>query len=125
MGKTVLLVEDELFVALDVQDTLEQAGWTVDGPYATMSDAMIRLSTATHVCAVLDVRLKDGEVYPVADELASQGIPIVFHSGHAEKAVLRQRYPLASVCSKPCLPETLQDEVEKAIEASVKLQRAI
>ena len=83
MAGTVLLVEDELFVALDLQDTIENAGFSVDGPYISVASAMSALGSVLPDCAILDVRLADGEVYPVAEALAAAGIPFIFHSGHA------------------------------------------
>ena len=63
MAKPVLLVEDELFVALDVQMTVEDAGLSVDGPYSSLAealDAMERQPPGFYLCAILDVRLRDG-----------------------------------------------------------------
>lgn len=111
MPETVLLVEDELFVALDVQATVEDDGFVVDGPYATLAETMAVLAAAGRTrpaCAILDVRLKDGEVFPAADILSAAGIPIIFHSGHADQVALEQRYPGAAVCGKPCSPAMLR-----------------
>ncbi|WP_312948334.1 response regulator [Agrobacterium sp.] len=105
--KTVLLVEDEMFVALDIQMTLEDEGWHVSGPYASIRETLKFLETNTVDCAILDVRLIDGEVFPVADRLTSSGIPFVFHSGHANPSKLEQDYPQSLVCQKPCHPSTL------------------
>ncbi len=34
-------------------------------------------------CAILDVRLRDGEWFPAAERLREAGVPLIFHSGHA------------------------------------------
>lgn len=106
-GKTVLLVEDEMFVALDIQMTLEDEGWQVFGPFASTHAALEFLETCSVDCAILDVRLTDGDVFPVADRLTASGIPFVFHSGHANPSKLEQDYPQSLVCQKPCLPTVL------------------
>lgn len=111
MSEIVLLVEDELFVALDVQATVEDAGFVVDGPYATLRETLEVIATKGYqrpACAILDVRLKDGEVYPAADLLRDAGLPIIFHSGHADQLTLERRYPGAAFCGKPCSPATLR-----------------
>lgn len=108
MTKTVLLVEDELLVAFDVQDMIEAAGFSVDGPYVSVDEAIAGLGRHLPDCAVLDVQLQDGEVFPVADLLHAAGVPFVFHSGHADAQSLRDRYPRAAVCGKPCSPTRLQ-----------------
>jgi DNA-binding response OmpR family regulator len=105
----VLLVEDELFIALDLQETIEEAGFRVVGPCATVreAEATIAAHTAGLAAAVLDVRLADGPVFPVADRLSAAGVPLLFHSGHADDVALRQRYPGSVVCPKPSAPSAL------------------
>ncbi|MCE3590369.1 hypothetical protein LXJ59_27665, partial [Escherichia coli] len=69
MADRVMLVEDELFVALDVQMTVEDAGLEVEGPYTSLAEAeaaLARLDPHRLLCAILDVRLRDGEVFPAA-----------------------------------------------------------
>lgn len=111
VADVVMLVEDELFVALDVQMTIEAEGLSVDGPYTSLAEAdaaVARLVPGALACAVLDVRLEDGDVFPAADRLAAAGVPIIFHSGHADARELEARYPGASVCAKPCAPSALR-----------------
>ncbi|WP_010545262.1 response regulator [Sphingomonas elodea] len=107
-----MLIEDELFVALDVQDVVEEAGFAVDGPYVSVAEALEAVAARLPGCAILDVRLIDGEVFPAADVLRDAGVPIIFHSGHADAMSLRGRYPHAVVCSKPCSPRALRAAVE-------------
>lgn len=128
MNNKILLVEDELLTAMDVEDTLREAGWDVDGPFSSVRNTLKYLENNIPLCAVLDVRLEDGEVLPAADVLAKAGVPIVFHSGHASHDQLSSRYPDASFCDKPALPQTLAQAVERAVEqvhpASVQKQAA-
>lgn len=110
MTETVLLVEDELFIALDLQATIEDAGFAVEGPWTTLEDAQHAIDRcgAGHLrVALLDVRLADGSVFPAADRLYAQGVPIIFHSGHADDDELRARYPGATICPKPSPPAAL------------------
>ena len=105
----ILIVEDELLIALDLQVTLEDEGarTVVVG---TVDEALAQVRApagSAFDAAVLDVRLGREEVFPVADVLARQGVPIVFHSGHARASDLAETYPRASVLSKPAPPERL------------------
>lgn len=43
MRKTVLVVEDEFLIAIDLKLLLESRGWEVLGPAATVSDALLLL----------------------------------------------------------------------------------
>jgi DNA-binding response OmpR family regulator len=115
MTDTVLLVEDELFVAMDVQDIIEGAGFDVDGPYVSVREAVAAVHSHLPTAAILDVQLKDGEVFPAADLLRDAGVPIIFHSGHADALALRDRYPSAAVCSKPCSPSALVAAITEAV----------
>ena len=107
-GSTILIVEDELLIALDIQVALEDAGarTLVVGSVSEALALLGDLATPPD-SAVLDVRLGAEEVFPVADVLAEHGVPIVFHSGHARAIDLAQHYPRASVLPKPAPPERL------------------
>ena len=111
--KTVLLCEDEMFVALDIQMTLEDEGYEVSGPFPSAGAALACLDDVKPDFAILDVRLVDGDVFPVADRLAKAGIPFIFHSGHADPGKLLQLYPSSLVCQKPCHPAALVDKLVK------------
>ena len=73
MAKSVLIVEDELFVAMDIQDMLEAAGFETIGPCDTVTEALATIEVTLPDCAVLDVKLRDGEVFAVADRLDALG----------------------------------------------------
>ncbi len=98
-----------MFVALDIQFFLEDEGWDVAGPFATTLETLTYLQDNRPTCAILDVRLADGDVFPVAEKLQAEGVPFVFHSGHADSLQLQERFPAAAFCAKPCLPSVLSD----------------
>ena len=86
-------------VAINIQAELEACGAAV-----TVVDSVadgLPLAPNGFDAAVLDVRLADGEVYPLADALISAGVPIVFHSGHANESDLSSAYPGARALPKP------------------------
>jgi len=98
----VLIMEDEFIVALDLSDTTEDLGFQVEGPYATLTEGQRAIGLNRPDAAILDVQLADGEIYPLADILMQLGVPIIFHSGHADASNLLKRYPNARNASKPC-----------------------
>lgn len=107
MLTTVLVAEDEPTIAMAVIDVLGEAGFFTVGPFATTAQALAYCRKHTPDCAVLDVRLEDGESFPLADFLAERDVPVVFHSGHAAPRELTQRYPGVRVCPKPAPPSQL------------------
>lgn len=97
----VLICEDEAIVALDLKLMVEDLGYEVIGPFATVRDGLNATGQGDIDVAVLDVRLRDGEVFPVADALTAQGTGLIFHSGHVLSSEILGTYPLARVCQKP------------------------
>ncbi|MEX3314135.1 response regulator [Sulfitobacter sp. PS-8MA] len=104
---TILLVEDELLVGLDIKLTLEGEGFQVDGPYPTVAEALSVAKTSLPDIGFLDVRLADGVVDPLASWLSERSVPLVFHSGHARAHDYGVRYPDARFCEKPSTPNEL------------------
>jgi len=112
----VLVVEDEFIIALDLSETVKDLGYALEGPYADKEHAFIAIEEELPDCAILDVFTADGEVYPLADALTEAGVPIIFHSGHVSPSEVRQRYPDAWACAKPCSPDKLIDVLQEAVE---------
>jgi len=75
--KTVLVVEDEFLLAMDMKDALTGAGFRVLGPAGSVDHALDLLEAETPNAAVLDVTLGSEKVTPVALQLKSLGIPFV------------------------------------------------
>ena len=113
---TVLVVEDEFIIALDLSETVRDLGFKVEGPFADQENAFIAIDRHMPDCAILDVKTADGEVYPLADALADAGVPIIFHSGHITPDDIAERYPQAQACAKPCPPDRLITMISGALE---------
>jgi CheY-like chemotaxis protein len=101
MRTTVLVAEDEPMIAMTVMSELGEAGFLAVGPFTTTSQALAYCRKHTPDCAVLDLRLADGESYPLADFLAERAVPVIFYYADASPRDLAQRYPGVRVCSKP------------------------
>lgn len=104
----ILLVEDEMIIAFDLCDRLEEGGFVVDGPYPSVKRALNAIESNVPDAAILDVQLTDGSVYPVADRLQELGVPLLFHSGHVDPQELQKAYPGAAICAKPCRNGTIE-----------------
>jgi len=115
MSRTVLVAEDEFLIAMDVMDELDAAGFQTIGPFDEIGRALEFCRTRVPDCAILDVRLRDGESFPLADWLAERQVPVVFHSAHASGDELAARYPLARVCPKPSPSAALAQTVAELV----------
>jgi DNA-binding response OmpR family regulator len=115
-GKRILLVEDEAMLAFELQCVLEDAGAQVIGPALSLAEATAILASAPELeGAVLDVNLSGHSVFPVAQELAGAGVPILFNTGHADRAELTAAFPHAEVLFKPTRPESLVERLAALI----------
>jgi DNA-binding response OmpR family regulator len=81
-GGRILVVEDELTVAMCIEDILVQAGYVVVGPVGRLEKALEAVSNEQLDVALLDMNLKGKSIYPVARILADRGIPFAFLSGY-------------------------------------------
>ncbi|MFN3549552.1 MAG: response regulator [Mesorhizobium sp.] len=78
-GMRILIAEDEYLLADELARFFESVGATVLGPAADVAAARRHLDETD--AAVLDINLKGGTVFPIADELFLRGVPFVFFSG--------------------------------------------
>jgi len=114
-GLNVLLVEDDFLIMLDLKLILEDAGASVDTAMS-VQEGLERTTNRYHA-AVLDIRLPDGEVFPVAERLSDSRVPIIFHSGNTETSSLETRFPDAVALSKPVHEGVLIEVVRRQSEA--------
>lgn len=100
--KTILIVEDEYFLADYIAAAITSASGVVDGPFASAKAAMAHLASdaARPDAATLNISLSDGTSYPVADELRRLGIPFVFASAYGS-ASLPARFARTPILTKP------------------------
>jgi CheY-like chemotaxis protein len=106
-GVRVLVVEDELLVALTIQEMLAEIGCEPAGIARSVAEALHAIrADATIELAVLDVNLGTERVFPVADELARRGVPFMFATGYGP-ADLSHLYPGRPVLAKPLRPDRL------------------
>ena len=82
-GSRVLIVEDAVLLALELETGLSEAGAEVIGPAYELEEAMALLDRPIDA-AVLDANLNGRSVTPVAEVLAARGVPFVFATGYGE-----------------------------------------
>lgn len=110
----VLVAEDELIVGYDLCDTVAEAGYMVEGPYDDLSSAMLAYQKSKPDIAILDVQLGDGIVYPLAEQMMAENVPVIFHSGQLSPAEVALRFPQAQALAKPCPPAAVIDSIQRA-----------
>jgi DNA-binding response OmpR family regulator len=114
-GARILIAEDDAILAFDLGIILQKAGAEILGPTLTLSHALSLAQTASMSAAVLDVSLRNEEVFPAAQELTERGVGIVFYTGYAAVDQLRRDWPEAQVLTKPTPARVLVEAVRRAL----------
>ncbi|HEY1425216.1 MAG TPA: response regulator [Caulobacteraceae bacterium] len=100
-GRRVLVVEDEMMIAMLVEDMLCELGCAVVGPVHALEAALdLARSDDGLDAALLDVNLAGQPVFAVADALRAKGVPAIFSTGYGD-AGLRDVDRGAQVLQKP------------------------
>ena len=106
-GKSLLLVEDSMMIALDAQSMLQNCGAEVELA-ATTSDARRALKLNRFDAAILDVNLYTETSYAIAEDLQNLSIPFVFATGYGETISVPDRFKHVQVIAKPYAEDVLR-----------------
>jgi ActR/RegA family two-component response regulator len=80
---TVLICEDDAFLAADLSVSVESAGHRVTGVYATAQDALRGAAEEVPDVAFIDLELADGYTGgSIAQSLQAMGVKVIVLSGH-------------------------------------------
>ena len=113
-GRRVLLVEDEMLAVWLLEEMLADLGCAVVGPAASVNQALAMIDAEAIDVAVLDVNLNGQMSYPIADALATRGVPFVFSTGY-DKDTLLDGYRIFPVLQKPFHRSELSDALAKLL----------
>ena len=117
--QSILIAEDEMIVAFDLCNTVEEAGYVVEGPYAGISSAMLAFQKNKPDLAILDVSLHDGKAFELARTLAADHVPIIFHTGSLSTDEVTKNFPDVILLEKPCPPADVLRAVNTALANAV------
>ncbi|MDX1541106.1 MAG: response regulator [Geminicoccaceae bacterium] len=104
----ILVVEDEVFVALDLEQELRTRGHEVLGPASTLAEAHALVEETDLDLALLDVNVRGDMPRALAEELREREIPFAYVSGYDE-AFIKTNLPSAPVLPKPLHAQALSD----------------
>ena len=111
---TVLLVEDNMLIALDTEDALLEAGVRSVVIAATADAALAQLERARPDFAVLDFNLGGETSESVAQALSAADVPFCYATGYGEAVIELATQPPCGILRKPYSPADIVAMLERA-----------
>ncbi len=110
----ILLLEDEMALGETVSSLLNEAGYSVLGPFRTVLQSVDACRAQKPAAAVLDILLERGTGYALADYLIFQRVPLVFYTA-LDVAEIPEWYRQHAIVPKLRGPQALLDAVAKVL----------
>jgi CheY-like chemotaxis protein len=121
--KQVMIVEDEMLVALDLQESVKALGYAVVGPFGRLAEAIEGAAAQPIDFAILDLNLNGEMTYDLAEQLEKRGIPIVFTTGYESDAI-HSRLNNCRVLNKPVVKDALESVLREHFAPSLPPRKA-
>jgi light-regulated signal transduction histidine kinase (bacteriophytochrome) len=106
---SVLLVEDNMLIALDAEEMLRSNGVGTVRIAASVADALLAIDEMAPAFTLLDVSLGSETSFPIADRLMELGHPFAFATGYGEQVVFKHGYAGVTRIRKPYSVQSLID----------------
>jgi CheY-like chemotaxis protein len=105
----VLVVEDNMIIALDLEGVLQKFGIGEISLASTVGAALESLDAGRPDFAFLDLNLGEETSLPVADRLLADGVPFAFGTGFGDQADLPEHLSGVPIISKPYSEKALRE----------------
>jgi DNA-binding response OmpR family regulator len=97
-GRSILIVEDEPLIALEVHAAFSAAGASIASA-ADTQEALRMIDVPGLSAALVDINLDHDDCSAVCERLSRNGVPFVFYTGEARADILL-KWPGAPVLTK-------------------------
>jgi DNA-directed RNA polymerase specialized sigma24 family protein len=113
----VLIIEDETFIAMDLESLVKNLGHKVIGVARTHSDALALAKTNRPGLILADIQLADGSsgLDAVNELLRTFEVPVVFITAYPERFLTGERPEPAFLISKPFQPAMVSAVASQAL----------
>ncbi|WP_051329771.1 HWE histidine kinase domain-containing protein [Niveispirillum irakense] len=115
-GPRVLVVEDSIPLGQLFREMLEVLDYRVIGPANTMSAALAAAQVEALDAAMLDIGMRDAEVFPVAEILRERGVPLLFCTGYTNVTDWGSQWSDVPVLRKPVTLPALRVALARLLE---------
>ena len=122
----VLIIEDETFIAMDLETLVESLGHRVLGIARTQTEALALARKKTPGLILADIQLADGSsgLDAVNELLKSFEVPVIFITAYPERFLTGERPEPAFLIAKPFQPATVSAVVSQALFFERKARRS-
>ena len=117
-GRRVLIVEDEMLIAMEIERLLERQGCVVLGPAPTIARALALLDQERPDAALLDLNLNGQPATPVAAALSERGVRFVLVTGYGEMQSKEPELQDAPRVDKPVHHQELVRTLAEALSSA-------
>ena len=101
-SRSVLIVEDQVILGLELARRVVAAGLAVSGPWRTAEEALSSIKDDVPNAAILDVDLGSGRTSEeVAESLSALNVPFAFLTGYGQSHPVLHKYNGAVHREKP------------------------
>ena len=113
-GLRVLLLEDEVLIAMDVEQLCRDNGAAEVTVARSLEEIDMAALSGTVDVAIVDLFLGGASTLDFARSLREAGTPFVFASGYSDAEEIAAAFPGIAFVSKPYAGSDLMDAVAKA-----------
>jgi CheY-like chemotaxis protein len=113
LSETVLIVEDNLIIAMGAEVILLELGARHVDTAASVSQAMKAIERSKPSFALLDINLGAENSIAVGRRLLELDVPFIFATGYGERAPIPEELAAAPVIQKPYTREVVESALAK------------
>ncbi|WP_422369962.1 HWE histidine kinase domain-containing protein [Hoeflea sp.] len=119
-GRRVLIVEDQMLIALELEQILETAGIHVVATFGSVRDTLAYLSrNPLPDAAILDVNLGDSTSEEIAAFLTENKVPFLFATGYFDSSAIPRPFNTIPIVRKPYSEEAILSKLDKLISGDL------
>ena len=113
-GRRILVVEDEMLIALMIEGILEDHGCRSVTGATTVRKAISLIESQSFDAAMLDMNLGGEDSSRIADALSEKGVPFIYCTGN-DKSDMPEGFRHHAMLRKPFQDADLSDALAKLL----------
>jgi len=117
VATSVLIIEDEPIIALDIESMVRELGHEVTGVARTHREAVAMVKARPPGLVLADIQLADGSsgLDAVNEILTTLDAPVIFITAFPERLLTGEKPEPAFLVTKPFRPETVKATISQAL----------